>query len=840
MKRPSFKSLMAALCLVAASHLTASPVPTTTTLANCTVSLPEAARFIAVEPSSAPQVWCLVENSANKPRDLRLDLLLNRIGAEPSLHSQTIQLDAKESRRINLPSAWFEQFGVYRLDYRLAEEASQASPWGSDLLAIYPRNPQPAAGESAMPIGFATGAALCTPRLLEIAASLGFEYYRYNAVWAQVQPQEGVWNWERIDDYLAQVQQHGFQWHVTTTGCPPWATEERFDPPPLEPWREWISALATRHSDSMQFWEIWNEPNIGFFNGSVEEYTEVQRVAHDAIKAVSPNTIVTSGGYAGMNHHKSKPGAFEAALLEHPRAYDWFAYHMHDTFPQFYSDLHHQLAAIQQRTGKTDVPIVFTETGFDTRHGQRFQAETLLKKITYAAAIGAKSYTWYNLLDRAGRDNPNQAGKTFGLITNPTGTGDFAAIEDAIRPKESFVAAATAIPKLRRLPALDIWSENDGLFAFLFGRADEHLLVAWREDPQIPDAIWAVRTDAQKLIQTDLFGNSTELPLIDGVALVTLSAPHYYDFVGSKSAPEQLGPLVRLPQTVSPDADGIASLELKLQNPLQRTVTVTATAQVKASANSPQTITRNIAAGETGIFPLRFNVGQGALGEIVTVDAALSFKELAWAPSLQIPVVYNSIRADTSTRIELNSLNQVLNKQDYDPHTLHLLWGSPADLSVRAKIHSSPASRLVKVTCQVTDNQHYAATAEEALLDGDALEIGWENQQGLRGHVAIAGDLGASPRNEFYLGTERMDSPLISAIQITREGKTTTWELTLDTRQMGLNESDFEQGIRFNFAVHDNDGEGPKSWMSPTPGLGGRPYFSSEHFYRLELGAAQD
>tara|TARA_B100001971_G_scaffold215184_1_gene259305 strand:+ start:6006 stop:7343 length:1338 start_codon:yes stop_codon:yes gene_type:complete len=406
--------------------------------------------------------------------------------------------------------------------------------------------------------------------------------------------------------------------------------------------------------------------------------------------------------------------------------------------------------------------------------------------------------------------------------------------------KESFVAAATAIPKLRRLPALDIWSENDGLFAFLFGRADEHLLVAWREDPQIPDAIWAVRTDAQKLIQTDLFGNSTELPLIDGVALVTLSAPHYYDFVGSKSAPEQLGPLVRLPQTVSPDADGIASLELKLQNPLQRTVTVTATAQVKASANSPQTITRNIATGETGIFPLRFNVGQGALGEIVTVDAALSFKELAWAPSLQIPVVYNSIRTDTSTRIELNSLNQVLNKQDYDPHTLHLLWGSPADLSVRAKIHSSPASRLVKVTCQVTDNQHYAATAEEALLDGDALEIGWENQQGLRGHVAIAGDLGASPRNEFYLGTERMDSPLISAIQITREGKTTTWELTLDTRQMGLNESDFEQGIRFNFAVHDNDGEGPKSWMSPTPGLGGRSYFSSEHFYRLELGSAQD
>jgi hypothetical protein len=840
MKRPSFKSSTAALCLVAASHLPAAPVPTTTTLADCEVSLPEAARFIAVEPSSAPEVWCLVENSSDKPRHLRLDLLLNRMKGEPSLQSQAIQLAANESRRISLPSAWFDQYGIYRLDYRLAEEAAQASPWGSDLLAVYPRNPQPAAGESTMPIGFATGAALCTPRLLEIAASLGFEYYRYNAIWAQVQPQEGVWNWERIDEYLSQVQRYGFKWHVTTTGCPSWATEERFDPPPLDAWREWISALASRHSDSIQFWEIWNEPNIGFFNGSVEEYTEVQRVAHDAIKAVSPYTIVTSGGYAGMNHHKSKPGAFEAALLEHPRAYDWFAYHMHDTFPQFYSDLHYQLAAIQQRTGKTEVPIVFTETGFDTRHGQRFQAETLLKKITYAAAIGAKSYTWYNLMDRAGRDNPNQAGKTFGLITNPTGTGDFAAIEDAIRPKESFIAAATAIPKLRRLPALDIWSENDGLFAFLFGREDEHLLVAWREDPQISDAIWAVHTDAQQLIQTDLFGNTTELPLIDGVALVTLSAPHYYDFIGSQTAPQRLEPLVRLPQTVSPDANGVASVKLKLQNPLQRTVTVTATAQEKAKLGSAQTITREIAAGESGTFPMRFDVGQGALGEIVTVDAAFTFKDMEWAPSLEIPVVYNIIRANTTTRIELNSLNQVLNKQDYDPHTLHLLWGSPADLSVRAKIHSSPSSQRIKMTYQVTDNQHFAATAEAPLLDGDALEIGWESKQGVRGHVAIAGDLGTSPRSEFYLDAERMDSPLIDFIQVKRQGKTTTWELTLDTRQMGLSESDLEQGIRFNFAVHDNDGEGPKSWMSPTPGLGGRSYFSSEHFYRLELRDAQD
>jgi hypothetical protein len=76
------------------------------------------------------------------------------------------------------------------------------------------------------------------------------------------------------------------------------------------------------------------------------------------------------------------------------------------------------------------MPIVFTETGMDTRYGQRHQAETLMKKMSYASAIGAKGYTWYNLMDRAGGEDSHRPGHTYGLLTNPTGTGNFAEIED--------------------------------------------------------------------------------------------------------------------------------------------------------------------------------------------------------------------------------------------------------------------------------------------------------------------------------------------------------------------------------------------------------------------------
>lgn len=830
------KLIPVAAILLAAQTLPADQAPHMTNMNDCTVSLPQEARFIAVDKKNAPKAWCLVENTADKQRTLRLDLLINRPGEKPKLQSLPLRLAANETQRVSLPSAWFDKYGIYHLEFRLVENEN-VSPWAKDILAVYPLNPQPRTGESVMPIGFATGAPRCTPRLLELAASLGFEYYRYNAVWQHVQPEEGTWDWESTDNYLDLVKRYGFQWHVKTTGCPSWATEHRFDSPPLDPWREWISALASRHSESIQFWEVWNEPNISFFRGSVEEYTEVQRVAHDAIKEASPDTIVTSGGYAGINHHKSKPGAFEAAFLEYPRAYDWFAYHMHDAFPQFYSDVRHQLGPIQQRTGKTDVPFVFTETGYDTRRGQRFQAETLLKKITYAAAIGAKSFTFYNLMDRSGRDEPNRAGKTFGLITNPIGTGDFASIEDEFRPKESFVATATAITQLRRLPALEVWSESNGLFAFLFGRPNDYLLVGWREDPQIPEAIWAVQSKATRLFQRDLFGNTTEMPLVDGVALIPLGAPRYFHFEGAEEAPILLGPLVTLPNAISPDAEGVAAVELKVHNPLNRAIS--AATENTDGELLPQTGPREIAAGETVVFPMSYDVGKGALGKIVDVEAQLTFLNTPWSPRLSIPIVYNVIRAGENTRIVLNSLNQVTNKQDYDPHTLHLLWGSPADLSVQANVLSDPSSDLIKITCKVTDNHHYPASSNENILDGDALEIGWKGADGVSGHLAIAGDIGTSPRSEFHLGGEPVDKSPISSIKISRKGTTTNWELALDTRRMGLSEKDFEDDLRFNFAVHDNDGEGPKSWISPAQGLGGKEYFSPDNFYILQIGIKQ-
>lgn len=795
--------------------------------------LPQLARFVAVSPGGEPEAWLRVKNRASADGSARIEWIVRGPEGAETRNFRELKLEAGAEIRVALSPEDLARFGIHRVRFRVVAEGV-ASEWAEDLVAVYPNGAPAARGESVMPIGFATGAPLATPRLLELAASLGFEYHRFNVVWQNVQPRKGVWHWDSLDRHLALVESHGFRWHVKTTGSASWAASHRFAPPQIDAWREWIGALAERYADRIEFWEVWNEPNISFFRGTVEEYGELQRAAFDTIKAVAPGVVVTSGGYAGMNHHASKPGAFEAALREYPRAYDWFAYHMHDTFPQFYSDLARQLAGIMRKVGVENVPMVFTETGFDTRFGERFQAETLLKKMTYAAAIGAKSYTWYNMMDRAGRDQPNKAGHTFGLITNPTGTADFASVEDAFRPKEAFVSAATAIRELRGRAYRETWSEDGRQFAYLFGEYGDHLLIAWSEGERMPGALWVVETDAERVEAMDLWGNATPVPLVEGRVVVAVDAPRYVRFVGGKSKPRLVGPLVVAPAQVTPAADGVVSVEFEVRNPFTRAIAATVAADGDGFAvEEAQPREQNIAAGSSAKFPVRLRVAPGPLGGTKAFEAAFAFAGTPWSPVLKVPVVFNTINAARGQNLSLGDLHQVMNKHDHDPYSLHLLWGSPVDLS--AKVAFKAEAGVLRLTLEVTDNVHHTMPAGLPILDGDAIELGWASAAGGSARLELAGEPGGELRShEEARDGLRLDRPLRASV-ITREGTRTTYALELNLAGMGLTPADLDDGFRFNFAIHDNDGEGAKSWLSPLPGLGGETRFSPSEFPLLRL-----
>ncbi len=78
---------------------------------------------------------------------------------------------------------------------------------------------------------------------------------------------------------------------------PSWARGDRLFPgsgPPddLDDWRIFLERLAARYKGRIQAYQIWNEPNLdrewGNRAPNAEEYVELLRVAHQAIKKLRP------------------------------------------------------------------------------------------------------------------------------------------------------------------------------------------------------------------------------------------------------------------------------------------------------------------------------------------------------------------------------------------------------------------------------------------------------------------------------------------------------------------------------------------------------------------------
>lgn len=91
-------------------------------------------------------------------------------------------------------------------------------------------------------------------------------------------------------------------------GTPSWATEQGTSTavPPLELWGEFVFRVATQYQGRIKRWVIWHQPDVTdptspnySWDGTVEDYYQLLKVAHQKIKAVDPTMQVH---LAGLTH----------------------------------------------------------------------------------------------------------------------------------------------------------------------------------------------------------------------------------------------------------------------------------------------------------------------------------------------------------------------------------------------------------------------------------------------------------------------------------------------------------------------------------------------------------
>src|SRR5512137_2210895 len=128
----------------------------------------------------------------------------------------------------------------------------------------------------------------------------GFSWIRQTFPWAQIEPQPGQFDWAPWD----RIVQNSDDLHLIAAldTAPLWAASSIFQPPTSTlQFADFAQAFARRYGDRIDYYQIWDEPNLGGrWRGEVNpvEYAEMLRQARDAIKQVDPTATILLAGLA--------------------------------------------------------------------------------------------------------------------------------------------------------------------------------------------------------------------------------------------------------------------------------------------------------------------------------------------------------------------------------------------------------------------------------------------------------------------------------------------------------------------------------------------------------------
>jgi hypothetical protein len=145
------------------------------------------------------------------------------------------------------------------------------------------------------------------------AGQLGVGWTRVRFQWAETQP-DGPDDWQPpiADEQLATELAAGREVVGLLIGLPEWARDRRglprgLDLPPDDPdnaWAVFVGDVVARYAGRIDRWIIWNEPDIDdrdapghTWDGTIEEFFQLQRVAYLAAKAANSDAAVHLGAF---------------------------------------------------------------------------------------------------------------------------------------------------------------------------------------------------------------------------------------------------------------------------------------------------------------------------------------------------------------------------------------------------------------------------------------------------------------------------------------------------------------------------------------------------------------
>jgi len=445
--------------------------------------------------------------------------------------------------------------------------------WGAFaglVAASFQAAPSIALAGSAPSGGFALGVEYMTPGFAEVFAQTGVTWAKAAATgctWGDIEPQPPVngkhsYRWEAADRLILEYQRAGFRhFHIYVRNKNPWACSKPVKPigggsslPKPEHWedykaflRAFVQRYDTHHPDHVpgllypvEYWEIEAEWGTGFWQGTLEEYLELLRVAYPTVKQANPRAKVILIGFflAGVFEGHPDPQEIPATLarippprrrvseqyladirklLAHPELFDVVEFHslsdwseisgmgrfLRQTMreygyekPIWVGDVNYTASPLmfwdipvppytQQQKPAIEATLQALARPQHPQHAQAMrwlraeQSKGLVKKAVLAMAEGLAGINIGNLADWG----------LFGILPQITGTVAFQGLVETQgvppkpgEPRPAYHALALLVQKLGEFSAVRSLAVDRGVYAYEFTVRGQPVYVLWYDD----------------------------------------------------------------------------------------------------------------------------------------------------------------------------------------------------------------------------------------------------------------------------------------------------------------------------------------------------------------------
>lgn len=654
----------------------------------------------------------------------------------------------------------------------------------------------------------------------QIAQDIGVKWMRDEFNWGRIERVKGEWNWESFDVSVQTATQHGISIFGLLCYWSPWAkphTEEG-----IGDYCNYVREVVSRYKDHIKYWEIWNEPNIFFWTGTIEQYATLTKAAYDAVKEADPEAKVigccTAGTDLNFIEKVFQFGGFDKMdiLSIHP-----YRYPPTPEETDFIGVIKRADALVRKYGAPKEIWI--TEIGWPTNIGgngssEAKQAAMIARTYMQAMASGVvQKAFWYDF--RNDGLDPNYNEHNFGIIRQ----------DQSVKP--ACIAFRTMTQRLegkKFVKALDVPS---GVCTYVFESKTARTLAAWCVTGT---ATLAISGTFPSITVTNLIGQRSVAKLVNGRASVRISQnPVFIDGIpaNSKVAAQSVKPARSVaseeaPVRISASSLGASRFAVEIV-PLGLLKTVArVTVRIPGYVDTFKLPAGKAAHREEYAIPEGLSLDP-TKGVLVSVIADTGTDIVSKRSKVQYVECRRAPR-DAKLNGDLGKWNlgdpirigEIGHTQALDPGK----WSGPDDLS--AHVWTAWDETSFYILAKVTDDVFHQGKTGGDIWQGDSLQFALDPL-----HLEARGpgdvyEIGIAltpkgPQIYSWLAPAGRNTGLIESAKLVvkREGKLTIYQARIPLSELAPLKPKPGKTVGFALVLNDDDGEGRKGWLEWNSGV---------------------